>query len=704
MSYLKKVTRNYELYELDRRFKDEKNVIKYIDEAQDFYNGNQYPNENYNNMIRVTLNICSFAASIKASKVAGTPIYLTYTADDNTTDCIALQRFDEYNQMKMNLNTNNYQAALNGFVNGTEITYIRWDDDDTSYKGIYKGGLVEEHIDLRNFAVANPYIHSIQAQEWVMFWEDYALEAVKNMVDEPDDLKRAHKLEILEQELDSEEDNYKNKDNINHKLVRVFTRFFRKEGEVFFECSTDNVNLFDSPKPLSRKLSQAYVDKLFEIKDEEEYIKESTDKIIDYDIDSEDIPVGSLTKEDLSFEEYKKIKEKFNLYPFAVYRPYLQNRFFYGRSDIKSLIPIQKGMNFSYSMMLKCIENNAYNKIFAKSDALGDQVITNEPSQVLYDYSSFTNGWGIKFAESQPLPNGLMDFADRMLGTTRVVYGFNDVMDGSIRNQDMSGYMLQQMIQQSNTSILQQQQLFWDYNVDMAEIRLLYYKHYVDKAKYTYERSDAEYNDEEQARQVLYKASLAGQGLPANPNAKPEDFEKPTHKTLVKEFDTKDLYGVSFDIAIDALQGTNDSKLIEQQTWDNLLLNGGIQNISPDILEMYLECSPNISQRTKTSLRTVVDNLKKGEISRLQESLNQLSGETQELMNYTKNLEAQMGYQSQYLKNLQAEFANKINMSNKMNQALMNDLRKYKEGGVSEGEQKSKNATSSEAQQEGQVA
>ena len=155
-------TINYDLFLLDQQYKADSNLIAYIDQAQNFYNSKQYPNSNFNNMIRVTLNICAMSAQIKASKICGTPIYLAYTADDSETDCNALSQFDKYNCNKLHLEESNYQAALNGYVNGTEITFIRWDPDDTTYKGIYKGGLVEEHIDLRNFAVANPYIQDIQ--------------------------------------------------------------------------------------------------------------------------------------------------------------------------------------------------------------------------------------------------------------------------------------------------------------------------------------------------------------------------------------------------------------------------------------------------------------------------------------------------------------------------------------------------------------
>lgn len=695
---LKDVTTNYRFYLLDKLYKEDSNLIKYIDESQNFYNGKQYPDSNLNNMIRTSMNICSFSATIKASKICGTPIYFTYTADNLDTDCTALRQFDEYNQNKLHIKSSNYQAALNGFVNGTEITFVRWDDDDTTYKGIYKGGLVEEHIDPRNFAVANPFIQDIQNQQWIMYWFDCSVKGVKEELLEGTASEKAEKAKLIERELQSgDEDEFIDKDKINHSLCRVFTRFFRIDGEVYYMCSTKYCDLFTSPHPLSRRVTKNKIEKIvkeYQRKLEKEYQEdENGDLIQDYDIDYEDIIANSDNNNQFSEVEFSKEKEKFGLYPFAVFRPFAQNRSFYGRSDIKQLIPIQKGINFMISMLLKCSENNAYNKIFVKPDTLDGQEITNEAGQVITDYSQFTNGWGIKFAESQPMPNGLLDLVDRLVAMTRVIYGFNDVMDGSLTNQDMSGYMLQQMIKQSNTSIEQQQNIFWEYNIDKASIRLLYYKHYVDKARYTVELTDAEYDGEEQARNVLLNETLKGKGLPTNPNAIPDDFKKPTHKVQVRDITNEDLYGINFDISIEALQGTSDSKLVEQQMWDNLLLNGGIQNISPDILEMYLSASPNVSPRTKAALKNVVENLKKGEISQLKSQLQELSQQTAQIMQYAKQLEAQNGYQSTYLKNLTNEFTSKINNQNKIIGGLTKEMDKYQTTPkMDEGEVKSNNS------------
>jgi hypothetical protein len=687
-----RTTTNYELYTIDKRFKDKFNLVNYVNESEDFYNGKQYPNENYRNMIRVVMNICKMSVETKASRICGTPIYLTFTADNEDTDCTALRQFDEYNCNKIRLTGSNYQAAKNSLINGTEITYIRWDEDDTTYKGIYKGGLGEEHIDLRKFAVANPYIQDIQKQQWVMFWGDYSVGAIKEMVEGKSKEEIRRKKEKIVRSV-CEEDDTIDRDTINHSLCRMWTRFFRIDGEVYFMCSTKDVDLFVYPHPLSKKVSEKVIKKVVD-----DYIKETKsqegnengDIVNDYSIDYEDLIISAHNNKAFTEKEYKEIKEKFSLFPFSVYRPYSENGSFYGLSDIKPLIPIQKGINFAISMALKCMENNAYNKIFAKEDALGDQVITNEAGQLIIDHSNFTNGWGIKFAESQPMPNGLIDFTLNLLQMTRNVYGFTEVMDGTITNQDMSGYMLQQMIKAANTNIEQQQRLFWLYNEDKAAIRLMYYKHYVDKAKYVYELEESVYEGEEQARLTLRNAVNVKGGLVSQPNAVADDFAKPVHKRKIEEIKNEDIYGVNIDISIEAMQGINDSQLVEQQMFDNLLLNGGINNISPEVLDLYLQASPNVSARTKASLKRVIENLKQSKIRTLETQLQELMSKTQQIMAYAKQLESVNGYQGTYLKNMESEFSNKITAQNKIIGGLMKDLDNRTP--VSEGEVKSNNA------------
>lgn len=652
-------TVNYELWRLDDQYKERSNLKRYVREAQDFYNGVQYPNENYKNMVRVTMNFCSFSSNLKAAKVVGTQRYITFTADDSDYDCRKLQRFDEYNIGKLDERTEDFQTCLDGFNDGTAVVGYRWDADDTTYKGIYKGGLAIDQIDILRFAVANPYLKGIQNQKWVMYWKDEDVSAVRDMVerDSKKELEKA-KSEIVPDSYDAEKASAN--EDVAHGLVTVYTRYFRIGGEVYFMSSTKTVDLYERPHALNPRLN--------ELADERAAMElREGDKVADYrGIDPEDASFQVADPEMMDEGSYESEKERFSLYPFAEFRPYAINNSFYGRSDIKDMIPIQKGVNFALSMVLKCIENNAYNKIFAKEGALEGQTITNEPGQVVTDYSRMTNGWGIKFAESQPMPNGVIDFTEKLFQMTRVVYGFNDVMDGSVNNQDLSGYAVQQMIKQANSSIEQQQQLFWKFCKDKAAIRLMFYKFYVDSAKYTYEMPDWQVDKEEDARKKLVsrqsQLEMGGQSLSVGP----VDLSKPTKKTQIRDFSGREIFGKSFDISIDVMQGLADSKLAESQMWDTLVMNGNIQNLTPEMLELYLEANPTVSERTKATLKNVVERQKQSENEQLKQKLQEALQYLQKMTSYAKELESQNGYKSKYIDNLTKEFTEKIGVANKV--------------------------------------
>ena len=668
------LTREYELWQAYESLKSAWNFDKYVEEAQAFYNGDQYASPNYKNMPRLVMNIISFAENIKASKVVGTPRYYQFTSSKQNVDCLKLQRFDEYNQSKLNEKTEDFQSALNGFNNGTEIVLYRWDEDDTAYKGIYKGGLSLEHIDPRNFAVDNPSLSEIQNQKWIMYCSDEDLSVVRRLCEGDEEMKNR----IIPDDLQQGEDIARS----NTRSVRVYTRMFKIGGEVFFVCATKEVPLFRHPHALSprvneilgRKLQESYEGKL---KGE---IDDSYENIPDFDIDGEDAMIPYVEKHLLSDEAYIAEKEKFSLYPVAVFVPFAINGKWFGRSDAKTMIPTQKGINFMLSMMLMCAQNNAYNKIFAKEGALMGQEITNEPGQVIVDHTKMANGWGIKMAESQPMPNGVIDFVSRLFDMTRVVGGFNDVMDGSISNQDISGWAIQQMIKQANTSIEQQQQIFWKFCKDKAAIRLMFYKFFVDQATFTYDLEDFEVQKQEDARMRLKGVQQARQRNGESLEVGDVDLSVPTKKTRVEEISKDEIYGIDFDIAIDVLQGTNDSKLAESQMWDNLIAHGGIKNMDTEMLELYLEANPVITYRTKQILRSIVERQKTSENHQLKAALEQATAKLQQCAAIIQQQGQQLAFFNEYNKNLTREFGAKINAANKTIQGQNDALAKMRGG------------------------
>lgn len=707
---MNKTTENYRLFKLDETYKTRTNLNKHIDDVQKFYNGNQYPDKNYKNMLRITLNICSMAANIKASKIVGTPIYIQYISDKNNIDCSKLERFDEYNTSKLNEKTENFQSALNGFVNGTEIIYYRWDEEDTSYKGIYKGGLAIEHIDPRNFAVANPYISDIQNQKWVMFWKDEEVGAVRELVEGKNDKEIKEKQEkILPDDYEQKEGQYaEHPEEINHGMVRVYTRYFRVNGEVCFMSSTKEVDLFQYPHAMSPYVSkkilkslQEKLDKLKEKVNDAENNKTELEKIPDYEIDFENIIIQTEPKA-MNDKEYREEKEKFSLYPFASFVPFVINGSFYGRSDIESLISPQKAVNFSISMLLACVQNNAYSKIFAKDGALLGQEITGDPGQIIIDHTRYANGWGIKLAESQPIPTALLGLTNELISMVRNINGFSDVMDGTITNQDLSGYAVQQMIKQSNTNIEQQQQIFWKFCKDKAAIRLLFYKFYVDSATYTIEKPRYEVELQENARRILERRmdqlSASGRTLEIGGEENLEKIRKPVSKYQTDTITKDELLGVNFDINIDVMQGLADSKLSEGQFWDNLVLNGTLNNIEPEKLEMYMNANPMVSKRTQQILKSVIDKQKLEENAKLKQQLAAVTQQLEQATVYIQQLQQQGEYKSKYIDSLSKEFTRKINVANKMINAQNYSLQKNNNATrpsanqVSDGEAKSLNS------------
>lgn len=661
------------------QYQTKTDLVDSIREDDDFYNGRQWGDyDPTDGFPRVTVNIIKKGVDLIASKVNGTPLYLSYSAfgyGGESKDCTRLAQFDEFVLKDLDDTTFGWQSCVNADVRGTEITYVRWDADDETIKGLYKGGLAYEHIDPRCFAVANPQLPNIQKQAWVMFWSDVPLGACKKMVDEERDLsdreKERRKEFLVRDDTSKRDDILLYKDSMNGSLIRVYTRFFRINGEVCYMCSTQTTDLFAYPKPLStlvpedygKKAQEAYEKKLRDInswKNDEGYEGEL---MPDLDIDYEDVTIGDYGRKENSDEDHRRLKERFSLYPFAVYTSKPISNSIFGFSMTKALIPAQKALNYCYSMVVQCAQNNAFSKIFAKDGALGNQEITNEPGQIITDYSNDVNGWGIKLAESQPLPNDLTAFGGNFMDIIAKTYGFSDVMSGEISNQDLSGYAVQQMVKQNNTPIEQQQQLFWKYKKDLAKIRIMFYKHYVDEAYYSWDYTDGEVELNEKSRRTLIAGSAQGLPIqhPDGTDYTPDELEmlkKPVEKTHFSSIKGKDLWGNDYVISIDAQQGLVDSKLTEEQAFDNLIMNGGVANMDADTFEFVIKCDPAFSPKTRASMLTYARIKREGEIAQYQQQIAQLQQQLQAM-------QSQLGFQSNYNKNLQAEFESKIKAANR---------------------------------------
>jgi hypothetical protein len=251
----------------------------------------------------------------------------------------------------------------------------------------------------------------------------------------------------------------------------------------------------------------------------------------------------------------------------------------------------------------------------------------------------------------------------------------------------------------------QEQKLFWDYQVRLARLRVMYYKHYIDKRQFTYEYSDPELDEEEQAKQTIINGYRQGHTLQdAQGNAIPFDaikeglFQKP-RKTRVDTFDAKEIWGIDFDIKIDAQQGLVESELATSQWYTNMFGNGGIQAFKedPDMLQWTIATAPKtvLPEEMRASMAHYAEKMRTSLIAKLRSENAQLAQALQQAAMFGKAQEEQfqknMKTANTMVRNAQAE--------NKEAQRQLSLLQQ----GQTEGETKSNNAKGLNAEQQQEV-
>ena len=132
-------------------------------------------------------------------------------------------------------------------LKGTGIIHFYWDKYSYGKDGIQSGALRAESINPLNFIVSNPQERDIQKQVWVIISTREKVNVVKEMADKD-----------IDKELILKDDSQTviEKEQEGNNLVTVITRYFRVNGEVYFEKSTRNT-LINKPRPLAPNIKYA---------------------------------------------------------------------------------------------------------------------------------------------------------------------------------------------------------------------------------------------------------------------------------------------------------------------------------------------------------------------------------------------------------------------------------------------------------------
>ena len=697
---------NYKLFLEDEKYKKHSQLTAYWDQMQNFYEGKQMPQVEVKGLPKFIANICAFLVRTKASKIIGTPYSIVHqSANERAMDM--LDKFDRFVLTDMQYPVGLQETVQNMLIYGTAIEYYRFDGNSVAFDALYEGKLVREHVDVRRFAVANPYLNSLQKQKWVMYWSYFDVSAVKEMCKrkngETEKEYEARKNSIVRDDYD-ENQAKQDPQYIQHGVCLVFTRFFRVNGEVVYQSSTKEVDLF-SPRYLSPSAQEKVLVEMEKKFNKSAESERDDTKVRDYEGMDPEVPTIEAQKDKMTSKEYQEKLSKFSLYPFVDFA--LSRRFnhFYGISDIQDYISAQQVVNYLYTLSAKNIQDNAWGKWIVKAGALNGQKINNNGGQVLVDYSR-GNDWGIKRVEAN---SGNMvnvcEYINNIISVIRTLSGSTEAITGENAAQ-LSGYAISLLQEQGNTVFEMVQQKIWNGNaIDEAKIRLQFYIHYYDKKMhFIYELDDTEFIKEQRARDWKIDRDLARYRAEAqtNPNATPpklEDYPQVTH-FQEREFDVNEIKNEKFYIVPKAGRGIKYSEVVQADQINQLFKDGAISKLSAADKKAYIDLNPLLDETTKAKYMHILEQEAESQNAILTQQVQQLTQTLQDKDMMITAMQQRITAQAEYIKNLTGQFKNSLNAANEQNKIYQKALQ-AKADATSSSSQSTKTSASDKLLQEG---
>ena len=340
------------------------------------------------------------------------------------------------------------RAILDGLIKGTYIFHYFWDKEKTTGMAKLNGGLNGQVIDPLNIVFANPKQKDEQKQKWIIIQSRENVKTLKSIAER----NGATNIEIQLISSDNDtEKNYNVEEQSGEEYATVLTKYFRKNGEVYYIKSTKDIVI-----QLETALTPNAQDIQLNI-DEEDRTDEDLEQV---DIDKPE------TKQDF----------KITLYPIIVSSYREKDKSIYGRGEVENLIPTQKAINFDYAMMQMATQNLGFPKVLTRPRALQGKQITNTPGEVITDYSP--NFDGIRYLNPPAFSSMPLNIADKLIEITRVVTGATEVANGEVISKNMSGSAIVALQTQAKVPIEDMQKRFWRVHEKIAKVWEQFFKAY----------------------------------------------------------------------------------------------------------------------------------------------------------------------------------------------------------------------------------
>lgn len=508
------ITKLWEDFEHARSYQNSLELTTQIPINVDFYEGRQWAakTEATRHIPRPVVNIVKFITRSKKSSIVGAPISLVFTSNGNPDMARKLTEFNKTIENEMEMDELRNKLVQEGIVKGTGVLHYYWDSEAKGELGDFEGGVRAEIIDPLNVFFANPQEQDEQKQKWIILATRVEVNAAREM------MSRKYRKNGGEKLVQPDGASALYTDEVEQdgtELVTVLTRYYRKNGEVYYERGTKSTMLHDgiAMTPPTEADAEA------ELKREAETAEMTArnGEISSDTASGENMDAGEDKLQDAPKETLNTARRKFNLYPIVVYPYEVREKSIYGMGEVEGIIPNQKAVNFIFAMQLLSIQNLAWGKWIVKEGALLNQRLTNAPGQVVTDHTPY-GVKGISRSDEPPISNHPMSFMDTLLSSTRLVTGSTEVMTGETYS-GQSGQAIANLQSQALKPIQELRDRYLRANKKGARIIKQFYELFYEDKHFEYKAEDGSFSEQsfsgmEMANSVFDISIEAGAGTP----------------------------------------------------------------------------------------------------------------------------------------------------------------------------------------------
>jgi hypothetical protein len=443
----------YEEFENATAFKSSLNLINDIKRSVLFENGKQWNmDEDIKEFPKITINIIKQIGKTRKSGIMANE-YSYLINSTNFKSVRKIQDFLKYLAQCTNLRQKDLKVLSDDFTKGTGLTYFYWDAEKRGFMKKSGGEMRSEVIDIRNFAVANPYIQSIQDQEWVMYVTREKISSLKEKYGDRNYIADGN-LYTSGTEIENITTNFPEED-----LVNVYTKFFRnKEGQVFFTIATQ-WEVLKNATPLN----PYYEGPKTEMPNTTSLPDQKEEKMEEQEGD-------------------KRKKHIWNLYPFAKLSLNERDNCFYGMPITHEYIEAQKSINNHYSVYDKAIQDNVLGGFVFRKGVIDSNEVTTENGQMLeldtMPNEPINNAFGRLPVANIPADSAT--YSNNLINLTRQVAGASNVQLGMADFAGQSGKQTQMLLQRAQENSSDNAMMFNEYKREQAKIMFLFAKFFYD--------------------------------------------------------------------------------------------------------------------------------------------------------------------------------------------------------------------------------